>query len=623
MILASLLCTALLQELPPSGTLDKAELRSSAWNRSFPVFVWRKRYREEPLPERLSRPFGGTNTFRKNRPTWLDDKELDYYVTNAVGRDILHLDMGEEWNDRIELWIDTRDRSALVREPCLSDPETRAKLFATLSETLANLPADDEHLLGISLGDEVSLTPNGNPLDLCDSETCRALWSEHARALGLAPEPPNTDYIRRQLAENDDSGLGAWLENRRFHHGRMLALLSELAAYARERTERPLGLLGLSGITTFGGVPVRGATEIFDFLEFYPGGHHREYASESAGDTLATVFLQQERKDAVSWVAWEHWLRGGDGLVLWNDALLEDQPQHAASLASAVSRIRELEKKYAPGEPLRPAIAILNDDDCDRASWLRDALIDGATWPRRLSSHHREYGTREKRMRQWLRLLEDSGVLPRVIDIEDELPKIVITVDHLVLGKPVQHKLRDHLRAGGVLVPDGDFGWITDEGRLRKDPTIQRWSKLFNSLRAAPRGLETYTERRWRPAGVERLRKFGTKLVKMSRRDAPTTLERMARLEHRREAAEIPWLSSVRPIPEGTDHYLVCMIPNHARLEERNTRMRPWTFEIELPDGLCMVEWIGPGVEPRGRLPMGEPLLFVIRDVRAKTLRGQ
>jgi len=610
------------------GGLAPAEKRTGKGWEDFPVFVWRQRYQQEALPEALVEPFGGTNRFRSGREKWIGDAGLDSYVTNAVGRDTLHLDMNQEWSERIERWIDVRDEAVLVREPCLGDPAVRETLFDTLRATLAALPADERGLLGVSIGDEVSLTPNGNPLDLCRSEHCLSLWAEYAAARELPTAPPSTDYVRRELSGEDHSGLGAWLEHRRFHHGRMLELLRELVAEARRHTDLPLGLLGLSGITAFGGVPVREAGELFDFIEVYPLGHHRELASESGADTLATVFLQEERKDAAAWVAWDHWMRGGDGLVVWSDAYLEDQPAHARALAKAVVRIRELEERFSPADPLRPEIAILNDDDCDLASWLRDAMVDGATWPRRLASYHREHGTRESHLRAWLRLLEDSGVQPRVIGPEDAFPKVLIVVDHLVVGKPIQHRLRDHLREGGVVIHQGEFGWITDAGTRRKDPTIKRWSRLFPNLLAPPDGLETYVERRWRPRGASRMRAYGAKLVKRSRHEGPTTLERLARMELQREAADIPWFTSLRPIPalDGRpleDHFLVCMLPGYADRRERTERMRPWTYRLELPEGLRLVEWLGPGELPEGRVPMGEPLVFVMQDVRAGTLRGR
>ena len=594
----------------------------------FPVFVWRKRYQEQPLPEALAAPFGGTNLFRGEAASWIAERGLSTYLTNACGRDTLHLDMGPDWNDRIERWIGLRDPSALVREPCLSDPATVRALQETLRAALDTVP-DGTRLLGVSLGDEVSLTPNGNPLDLCRSKTCLALWAEHAKELGLPTTPVTTDDVRRDLAADDFETLGAWLEQRRFHHRVVTDLLGELAAEARTLTDRPLGLLGASGATAFGGVPLRWAADTFDFLELYPVSEARELAGESAGGTLATVFLQQERRDAVAWMCWEHWMRGGDGIVVWNDALLEDRPAHGQSLARVVERIRALEARAPLGAPLRPEVAILHDEDCVRAAWLRDALVDGPTWPRRLASHHREHGSRERKVRTWLRLLEDAGLLPRVVDVEDvvnagdELPTVVLALDHLVLGKKVQHALRDHMKAGGVLLADGELGWVNDGGGYRKDPTVARWKKIFRTLLDPPDGIERYLERRWRPAGASRLRAFATELAAGARRGAPTTLERLLRTERGREAAEIPWLTSVRPIVGAPDRYLVCMIPNYASRAERETRMRPWTFELTLPPGLRLVEWLAPGSEPRGRLEMDGALVFEIEDVRGRALRSR
>src|SRR5262245_24709500 len=175
----------------------------------FPVFVWRETYAGKPLPEELVAPFGGVILMRDEDSGWARERGLAYLVWNVAGRDALHLDADEKWNERVEQWIRTHDEKLLVREPCLNDPKTIAQMYAMLDASLAKHGTHPG--LGFVLGDEVGLTPNGDPFDLCRCEFCAAKWKDYARSWGLTERPPLTDEVRQALLDDDFSTLGAWL----------------------------------------------------------------------------------------------------------------------------------------------------------------------------------------------------------------------------------------------------------------------------------------------------------------------------------------------------------------------------------------------------------------------------
>ena len=242
------------------------DVEPDPWD-GFPVFVWRQRHSGRPLPEELVAPFGGTNVERDDEAGWARERGVRFYVGHAPGRNALHLDGGADWVERIDGWIETRDEALLVRAPCLTDPDTRERLFANLERSLAARAGD--HGLFLSLGDEIGLTPGGNPLDLCRSPTCEAAWRTYATEHGWPARSPTTDEVRVALGEDDFTRLGPWLARRRFHREVLAALVGELAARARRLAPgTPVGLLGISGATAFGGVPVDPAP--VDVVEVYP-----------------------------------------------------------------------------------------------------------------------------------------------------------------------------------------------------------------------------------------------------------------------------------------------------------------------------------------------------------------
>ncbi len=473
MPLAALLSVLLTLQTPAP---EPAAPRARGWH-DFPVFVWRETHAGKPLPAELAEPFGGVILMRNEDSGWARERGLAYLVWNVAGRDALHLDADEAWNARVEQWIATQDERLLVREPCLNDPKTIAELYATLDATLAK---HGEHPgLGFVLGDEVSLTPNGDPFDLCRCGHCEARWREHARAHGLPEQAPLTDEVRSALLEDDFTLLGPWLARRRFDQERLQALLRGLAERARGAEERPLALLGLKGRTAFGGVDPFAAASFADVLEGYPTGAMPAILEElrkSPPDLrrtldwqLATLFLDRESPNGAAWLAWEHWVRGADSLVLWSDVGLERERETRERLGAAVEKIREVAQSFPWHAHARHAhVALVVDGDSSAASWLRDALMDGPTWPRRRQGYQESNGTLERAVQTWLRTADELGLTAEAVPlarIHTATASLLVLPQVLVVGAEDVERLEAYLAAGGTLVIDGLFAWVDRSGQ--------------------------------------------------------------------------------------------------------------------------------------------------------------
>jgi len=590
---------------------DPAVPRSLGWD-DFPVFVWREQYAGKPLPPELVEPFGGVILMRGEDSTWARERGLAYMVWNVAGRDIFHLDADEAWRARVERWIETKDEALLVREPCLSDPKTLARAFATFDATLAQ---HGEHPgLAFVLGDEVGLTPNGSPFDLCRCSFCEERWRAYAEPRKLPARAPLTDEVLADLEDDDFSTLGAWLARRRFdrrefEHG-LLRVRERILGF-QDPGPRPaegepryhgperrpgapfVALLGMKGPTAFGGLGP--SPELFEAVEYYPVGEGREALGASdylhrlgKGATfgpprepraaLTTVFLGEESPDGAAWKLWEHWLRGGKGAVLWSDRELEKTPAHRARLAEVVRTLRTFE----PGsrELARHGCALVYDLDSVAASFLRDAHDDGATWPRRTAGYQAHNGTRERRVETWLRLLEDCGELPAAVPLqrpEDEGPcpfQLLLLPDLLVLAPEDVERLRGLVKQGVTLVVDGTLGWVDRDGRpWREDAFARLAADHPERVLRAPTFVADYLDERLSPARTLRARNFVARLLDNSRGEARASLP--AGLD-----PTLPWLAGQGCwIDSKQPRRFVTLLPNFARAGDR-ARLR----DVKLPE---------------------------------------
>jgi len=594
----------------------------------FPVFVWRQQHKGAELPAELIQPFGGTNVERAGAAEWVFEQQLDFYVGHAPGRDELHLRRTPEYQSRFDEWYRTRDPKLLVRRPCLTEEATRAALFDQLELSLA--AREGRHGIGISLGDEVSLTPWGDPLDLCRSKTCEAAWLAWCEAEGLEYRTaPTTDELRLAVGDDDFSLLGAWLARRRFHQDVVLGLLRELAARARVLAPGVrVGLLGIGGQTAFGGVAIERALEFLDFVEPYPVDATRELARsyERPGQqTFATLFLNDEESGGVAGAtqrAWEHVLRGGDGLILWSDKLLAQLPKYRTRMSAVVRSIRHL-RELAPeldspewGAPSH--IALLHSPDSVAFTWLMDALLDGPTWPNRLAGYQREHGSRERSLQAWLRLSEDLGLLPGVVSLrnlgaETQQRFQLLVSSHLgILDDDEVERLEAYLEAGGLLVVEGSFGRFDSTGVERGEDLFERLhSRHPKAVERASASIPEYTERRVN-SDDQRADRDRKQILRLLESDPSQRLFRI-----RSQPPGTPWLTEAIPLRAGNG-WLCMAVPNATSPEERAALRSQRTY-VEVP-GSYRVEWLLPkeGHSQKIQVAAGEPLCFRLVKVGAE-----
>lgn len=596
----------------------------------FPVLVWRERYAGREVPASLLAPFGGTNVEGSESAEWVLERGLDFYVGHAPGRDALHIDDDRPWY--AEAWrrfFADRDASALVRRPCLSEPRTLADLEAQLARTVR--ARGGRFGLGMSLGDEVGLTAHGSPLDLCHSPACLAAWrrfaAREAPARGLAVPPGGapyveTDEVRRRWLDGDPSLVPWWLLRRRFHQAVLQEVLARLARRARALAPGvPVGLVGVGGRSAFGDVAVEEVLAHLDFIEVYPQADARELAAtlRRPNQNLWRTVFPEHSPEAVVWQAFDHWRRGGDALVVWSDAVLEDRPALAARLAEAIAAIRALRGDLGAFRPRPAGVALIHAPDSLALAWLRDALADGSTWPRRFAGYHEQHGTRERALRGWLRLFEDLGTFPgavllRGIGASTARRFPLLVASHVAVLSPADlGRLGDYLAAGGRLVVDGPFGEFDRAGRSPRTPPLATLDRAApGRVEQAPLDPARYLEARRRPGGPA---------ARRARARAADLLARAGVMPPPGTGAErgAGPLLAVAAQRSGTDGaWTIVLQPNAADAGERE-RLVPWRAEIAPPEG-ARIEWLHPpgarGLAPL--VPAGEAAVLRLTPPAAR-----
>lgn len=527
----------------------------------------------------------------------LEAAGLDYLVFNAAGRDELHLEREREsWSANWTQWKRDRDPALLRREPCLAQTATRERLRSTLAATLG--AREGPRGLGLSLGDEVGLTPGGAPFDVCQCEACErefARWPGRATRAWLTVDGValrlcdiTTDGACRALADGDTGALGPWLARRDFHQDQLVDLLAELARQSRAAApEVPLGLLGISGRTAFAGVAPELVLPWLDFLECYRVGDAREllFSQRSSSQSAwITLFRDQRGPHASAWFAWEHWLRGGDGVVVWSDRELRAEPALAERLRRALAQIDALDRASPDFRPSPRGVALINSPHSLAAAWLREAVVDGASWPNRLPSWQERHGLYEGARRAWLSLLDDCGaqagsVPSSAIDARTrERFGLLIASNWLVVDAAELAGIEAHLSAGGALLLSGEFGWIDSAGRRLDSRLREQLALRFpGRVLEAERGLANYSSR---PFDAQRVESTRAQLAALGIEFAP-----WRRVERSRAWIET-WSAS------GTG-FVGALLP---ALDESSTPHWPERLELRV-DSRFTVEWLHP--DPR------------------------
>jgi len=437
---------------------------------AFPAHLWCEAGLAEPLPEAWRAAFGGLEATRGVLP--LGSDTWRHYVGQAAGRAELHLDRSVLWAERTH-WLARRGGALPTRPFDLADPALVDELRQRVVRHARAAPTADF----VSLCDEVGVTPFGDPVDFASAAA--------------------TDTLLGLLAAADvDAFVAQRAEQRRALEELLGGLCEALRA---QNPSARVALLGLSTATPFAAPSHAFSAAHFDVLEPYDEGLARERLFALARREqvlLRTVFT--ESAAATAWQVFEHALRGGDGVVLWQRRELAAAPAVAEELAAAIAAVRALRFELGARFERPSGVVVLVDERSDAAVWLHEARRARLAWPQRLAGFEAREGPAFRRRERIVALFEEAGASPGVLACDEldaaasqRFPLVVASGLDLADAR-IAAALAAHLARGGHIALDETRGGFSfdvpsaherrvhrlpsglDEGALRDDPTAPR-----------------------------------------------------------------------------------------------------------------------------------------------------
>lgn len=464
---------------------------------------------------------------QEERVRWGQNKGWPYYVDHAAGKGILHL------TERTGLKQLPNDGTAIARPQSLIDAQTYRELCSQLER---NLPVVKEGpVLAIALDDEVSTGTFNSPIEVDYSPQSLELFhrwlpSQYATpdqlrqaysitAAGdneeLRAEPKTYEGVRKQIQQRppQDWRLAPWLDFRSFMDSQQAALFSALVGHANQLApEIPVGVVGGQQPSAYGGFDYAKLRHALQWTEAYDiGGTNeilRSFWSEKPRQGRMQTFFASGKTEADKYFLWYYLAHGCRGVIAWPDsggkAWFEQGEVHPAiqRLADTFRQVQgeELAVLADPStEPLFSPIAVLYSHPSIQVGWAIDASTHGGTWPRRSSSLDNDNLSSGRNRIAWLRLLEDLGHQPRVIDTSELTDdgflskrfKVLVLPQAFALSQAECGAIERFVEQGGHVV--ADYGTaITDEhGSGYSTPPLDR---LFGLARGD--NWDWFTEQR-------------------------------------------------------------------------------------------------------------------------------
>lgn len=420
-ILCSFRSTLLAQGAPPAPDGERV-WRSFLWMKDAPR-------KNAGLVDAFKKyGISGTNVSGMSESSWQGANKMPFYVGFVAPKADLQLPP--------DIWKRLRSAAGqsapLERPSCLHTEETRTRVLRhvgkVVTKALPNRP------VAFSLGDEISATLRGAPLDLCFSDEANKQFRDFARrrygsweaALlhwGVEEDPNSafqTSGIRRRefIRSPVTWNFSPWSDRREFMEQTMADFLRELQEEVNRKAPGiPCGITGIGSPDVFGGLNPSRIIPSMSFVEPYDIGGSRELVrSFSRRGSLVVRTLFQNKRD---WrfnqhELWDYFLRGDEGVIIWSAK--EFFVQRRATSPSAWARrlaptLRSLQERplsvYLNATPTQPRIAILELQASNRLHWMLDSREDGPSWIKRLPSYEVENSTQNRIREAWQKLLED------------------------------------------------------------------------------------------------------------------------------------------------------------------------------------------------------------------------
>lgn len=381
-------------------------------------------------------------------------------------------------------WQETRDRSLLVRQPCLQDPQYRREVIETrlhmAAETVRNYGP-----LSYQLGDEMSLTTEGggSPFDICFSEWCLAGFRDRLRqrfgTIDRLNAAWHTDWASFEAIVPDTweeavekRNASSWLAHRDY----MNTVYAEWFRFCRDsiREIDPDALVGESGIqpkfSAYGGYDWSKRMAYENVVSFYGTGDVPISFGDRDGSMLGSWSIgycdieENERSDI-----WRALLHGQNQLSYWYIKLMVDPDLTLTPYGEFIKPMLQ-EVSRGPGQMLGHAdyqwspVAIHHSMlSCELSFFLKHI------------SEVDTYRTWTENVTEWNDELRKWGWAPRFVsdtqieagELIDRGYRVLVMPLSFVLSEREAEQITRFVEAGGIVIADAQTGLYDQFGQPR------------------------------------------------------------------------------------------------------------------------------------------------------------
>ena len=398
------------------------------------------------------------------------------------------------------------DRGVFVRAPGLSDPAWLDAVGARLTDVVGRQAPDRP--LFYNLGDETGI---GDLSANWDFDLSPA--SLGAMRAWLRTQYPDLAALNRQWGSRfesweevvpdltddamrrTDDNFSAWADFKAW----MDKAFADAVRAGTDAVHRadPAALSAIEGaqVPGWGGYDYGRLAHAVDVMEIYDSGNALEIAHglNPALIPLHTAFGTGLRADHA---AWRDLLRGGRGLIVWdelNDTVGPDGAPgpRGRALAALVGGLRVVAPALIASRPAAGPVAMLYSQASFRTRWMLDQRPRGAAWSDRDAERELDDNAWRAARRQMVDRLTQLGIQPRWLSTEtleggallDDAIKVLMLPHAIALSAAEVEEIKRFAARGGTVLADTEPGVFDGHSRRRAESPLAGMAQMPQVVR--------------------------------------------------------------------------------------------------------------------------------------------
>ncbi|MBC7801643.1 MAG: beta-galactosidase, partial [Gemmatimonadaceae bacterium] len=382
------------------------------------------------------------------------------------------------------------DRSVFFREPGLSDPDGLARVQARLTEVVRSQAADRP--LFYNLGDEVGIGDLSASWDFDIGPASLSGMREWLRT-----EYADLDALNRQwgsafaawddvvpeltddaMARTDDN-FSAWADFKAWMDVAFARALRAGTDAVHRADPGALSAIEGAQVPGWGGFDYGRIAGAVDVMDIYDSGNNLEIARSlnPALIPLRTVF---ETGPRATHTAWQNMLRGGRGLIVWDEGDDTVRPDgspgpRGLALQTLVASLRTVAPALIASPPATSPVAMLYSQASFRTRWMLDQRPRGPAWSDRDAERELDDNAWRASRRQMSQRLVELGLPPRWLSsqgieagaLQDPALRVLMLPHAIALSDAEVAAIRAFAARGGSVLADTEPGTFDQRSRRR------------------------------------------------------------------------------------------------------------------------------------------------------------